>query len=459
MRRSLLKKGDIVFGKAVNYTFDGLAILRTENGESIFVPSLNKSESADVRVEYVSRKANYGRIVKLHTFAPERIEPRCPIATACGGCQFQNLAYPAQLEFKKQKVKDAFHNIAHIDPEVANVIGMKEPYFYRNKTQMPFGFEKKGKIVSGFYRAKTHDIIPVKQCYIENDKAGPVIHTIRELMIKYQIPPYDEDAHTGFLRHVLIRTSYHFSHLMVVLVTVKEFIPNLNSFLEALLEEHKEITTITQNINKDQTNVILGLKDKVLFGPGYIKDKIAKVEFRISPKSFFQINPLQTEKLYQTIIDLAEFNGNERVLDAYSGIGSIGLVISSYVREVIGVESVKVAVKDAEMNAKRNKIKNARFYEGDAGDFLENAAKTGQRFDVVILDPPRRGASQKFIKSLLRVLPSKIIYVSCDPATMARDIALLKNHYEVGTLHPVDMFPFTHHVETCALLKKKCESF
>lgn len=452
---SLLKKGDIVFGKAENYTFDGLAIFKTENGETIFVPSLILGETADVRVEYVSKKANYGRIVKLHTFSSDRIEPRCKIATACGGCQFQNLAYEAQLKFKKQKVQDAFHNIAHFDPEVADVIGMKEPYFYRNKTQMPFGFDKKGRVVSGFFRAKTHDIIPVKQCFIENEKASPIVHTIRELIIKYQIPPYDEDAHTGFLRHVLIRTSYHFPHVMVVLVTAKEFVPNFDSLIETLSEKHPEITTIVQNINKDQTNVILGMKEKALFGPGYIKDQIAEIEFRISPKSFFQINPLQTENLYQTVIDLGKFNGDERVLDAYSGIGSIGLVISSYVREVIGVENVKVAVIDANMNAKRNKIKNARFYEGDAGVFLENAVKNGQHFDVVILDPPRRGASQKFINSLLRVLPTKIIYVSCDPATMARDLALLKNKYAIGLIQPVDMFPFTHHVETVTCLRLK----
>lgn len=455
MNKTPLKNGDIVTGFVSDYTFDGFAILKTDNGNTIFVPSLVIGEQAEVMVNYVSQKAIYGQVLKINKLSLDRIQPRCPIATACGGCQFQHLNYQAQLAFKKKKVADAFHNIAHFDPIVNDVIGMENPYFYRNKTQMPFGFDNRGQIISGFYRAKTHDIIKVKQCMIESELAGPILTTIRTLMSEYHINPYDEDRQTGIVRHVLIRTSHHFKHLMVVFVVAKVEISNFSRMIDKLVAAHPEITTVVQNINMDKTNVILGHKEKVLFGPGYIKDRLFDIEFRISPKSFYQINPTQTEKLYQTAIDLARFTGQERVLDAYSGIGSIGLSMAKYVKEVVGVELVEVAVKDANMNAKRNKIDNAHFYTGDAGEFLENVAKRGQYFDVVIMDPPRRGASSAFVNSLLKIKPAKIIYISCDPATMARDIDVLKSAYQVGPLQPVDMFPHTYHVETVVQLQLK----
>lgn len=444
----------IIHGKCVDYTHDGQGIIKYE-GLPIFVAGLLLNETADVEIIYQKKDFLVGKLVKLHELSKDRIKPLCPISTACGGCCFQNLAYPAQLAFKKKKVEDAFRNIAQMNVEVAETIGMENPYYYRNKTQMPFGFDKRGKIVAGFYKAKTHDIVPLETCYIENKSANGIITTIKRLMKEIRVAPYDEDARTGVIRHVLIRASYYLPQIMVVLVTNVDSFPGRNNFVKELHRLHPEITTIVQNINSRDTNVILGEKENVLMGRGFIQDTLCGVSFQISSKSFYQINPTQTEKLYDYAIEKAQLTGNEVVLDAYCGIGTIALIAAKGAKQMIGVEVVKEAISDARKNAQKNNITNAEFYVGDAGEFLMEYSKTKAPLDVLFMDPPRKGADQAFIDSVLISKPKRIVYVSCDPATLARDIKLLSKSYEVKSITPFDLFPMTFHIETVVSLDLK----
>lgn len=454
MANRFAKVNEIYHGVGQGYTFDGLGILLSDDGQRFFVKGLIKGEEADVKVTYASRNANYADIIKLYSLSPHRIQPKCPVATACGGCQFQHIDYEEQLKIKQEKVINAFRTIAKSNFPVDECVGSKAPYYYRNKTQIPLGMDKKGNIISGFYRAKTHDIIPTPECAIENQRSNGIMATVRDLMKSMKIDPYDEDKRTGVIRHILIRASYHTPEIMVVIVANVPSFPSRNNFVNALRKAHPEITTIVQNTNTRATNVILGEHDKVLFGPGFILDDILGVRFRISPQSFFQVNPLQTETLYSIAINKAALTGNERVLDAYCGIGTLSLIAASKARSVVGVEINNKAIKDAKENAFRNNISNVSFYTADAGEFMEIAAHNNEQYDVVLMDPPRKGADEKFLNSLMKLSPQKIVYVSCDPGTLARDVAILNKKYEIKSITPVDMFSQTHHVETVVLMSK-----
>ena len=444
----------VIHGKCVDYTHDGQGIIKYE-GLPIFVSGLLIDETADVEIIYQKKDFLVGKLVKLHQLSKDRIKPLCPIATACGGCCFQNLAYPAQLDFKKKKVEEAFRKIAQMNVMVDDTVGMENPYYYRNKTQMPFGVDRRGKIVAGFYKAKTHDIVPLETCYIENKSANGIIATIKKLMKEIRVAPYDEDARTGIIRHVLIRASYYLPQIMVVLVTNVDSFPGRNNFVKELHRLHPEITTIVQNINTRDTNVILGEKENVLMGRGFIQDTLCGVSFQISSKSFYQINPTQTEKMYTFAIEKAHLTGEETVLDAYCGIGTIALIAAKNAKKMIGVEVIKEAINDARKNAVKNNIHNAEFVVGDAGEFMMDYARTKAPLDVVFMDPPRKGADQAFIDSLLVSKPKRIVYVSCDPATLARDVKLLSTIYRVESVTPFDLFPMTFHIETIVSLLLK----
>ena len=443
-----------VTGKCIDYSHDGQGVVKID-GKPLFVNGLLLGEEGEFAITYQTKDVSWGKIVKLTKLSPDRITPLCPVATACGGCCFQQLKYSAQLDFKKQKVEEAFRRLGGMSVKVDDVLGMEQPYYYRNKTQMPLGVDKQKKIISGFYKAKSHDIVPIDKCYIENEKASKILSTIKKLMKEIRVAPYDEDARTGILRHVLIRASYYTPEIMVVLVTNVDSFPGRGNFTKELHKECPEITTVIQNINTRDTNVILGTKENILMGKGYITDTLCGIKFQISSRSFYQINPTQTERLYNLAIEKAQLTGKERVLDAYCGIGTIGLVASKKAAEVVGVEVVDDAIKDAIKNAKSNGITNARFYVGDAGEFMLNMAKEKQVFDVVFMDPPRSGADEKFLKSLLTLSPKKIVYVSCDPATLARDVKMLSSKYDVQSVSPVDMFPMTFHVENVVSLSYK----
>ena len=439
----------IIKGKCVDISSEGKGVIK--NGRDIiFCDGIFVGEEADIEILYQRAGVLYGKVKKLYNLSKDRIQPKCKVCTICGGCQYQQLEYKAQLDIKTKRVKDALNRIAHLkDIEINKCIGMENPYNYRNKIQMPFGKDKKGNVVYGFYKENSHEIIPIKECQIEDKRAASILWDIKELVKKYRIPVYNEDNGSGLLRYVLIRTSYHFKELMVVLVVSHLNFPGQRNFIDELTKLHPEITTIVENENNRHTNVILGNKEKVLYGTGHIKDSILGLTFEISASSFYQVNPIQVEILYKTALDLLDINKTQVVLDAYSGVGTIGLIASKNAKQVISVEINKFAHRNAIENAKRNNVSNIEFYCDDAGEFIKNYDK---QLDVVIMDPPRKGSDEKFLSTLINKKIEQIIYVSCDPETLARDLLYLSEYYKVDYVQPVDMFPMTCHVETVVRL-------
>ncbi len=356
----------------------------------------------------------------------------------------QNLSYQDQLRWKQSLVERLLGKFCRVEP----IIGMENPRHYRNKVQAAFGLTRDRKIISGVYQSSTHRIVPVDSCMIEDRKADEIIVTVRSLLKSFKLQPYQEDHGIGFLRHVLVKRGFASGQIMVVLVTSTPIFPAKNRFVEALRKEHPEITTILMNVNPYRTSLVLGDAEKVLFGPGYIEDTLCGCVFRISAKSFYQINPVQTERLYSKAIELACLTGKETVIDAYCGIGTISLIAARHAGHVIGVELNGDAVRDAIVNAKRNRIENVYFHKADAGAFMEQMAHEGQAADVVFMDPPRAGSDEKFLSSLLVLSPKKVVYISCNPETQERDLQFLrKSGYRVVRIQPVDMFPHTNHVE------------
>ena len=377
---------------------------------------------------------------------------KCNISKKCGGCQFQGIPYKEQLKKKQKKEQSLLGAYG----KVCSIIGMENPYYYRNKVHAVFDRDRKGNIISGIYEEGTHRVVPVENCLIEDEKSQEIIRTIRGMLKSFKIRTYDEDTGYGLLRHVLIRRGFSTGEIMVVLVTGLPIFPSKNNFVKALRKAHPEITTVVLNVNDRQTSMVLGDREKPIFGPGFIKDRLCGCMFRISPKSFYQVNPVQTEILYQTAIDYASLTGKEAVIDAYCGIGTIGLIAAKKAGKVIGVELNKDAAKDARINAKENKITNAAFYQGDAGRFMVEMAAKGEKADVVFMDPPRAGSDERFLSSVVKLSPKKVIYISCNPETLARDLKYLtKHHYKVEKIQPVDMFPFCDHCETVCSLSRK----
>lgn len=443
-------KQNVIRGKCVDISSEGKGVIKTVYGV-IFVDGLLLNEEADIEVTYARKGVSFGKIVKLITMSKDRITPKCPVSTACGGCVFQNATYEYELKYKKHKVEEDLKRIGHLDVKVNDVLGMEIPEHYRNKIQVPFGKDNH-HVIYGFYKANTHKIIPIKECNIENVKAASILKTIASLMEKMHIDPYNEDTYTGLIRHVLIRTSYYYDQVMVVLVTASNVFPGSNNFVKALIKEHPEVTTVVQNINRRDTNVILGEQEKVLFGRGHIVDEILGLKFHISSQSFFQVNPIQTEKLYKTAINLANLTENDELLDAYAGVCTIGLICAKHVKKVTSVEVVHSAVLNGRNNAKNNNVQNIEIIEADCTEYI---TKNKPHFDVVIMDPPRKGSTPEFLNAVMDISPSRIVYVSCDPSTLARDLAMLSKKYEIASIQPVDMFPRSFHIESVCLLKRR----
>lgn len=380
------------------------------------------------------------------------IQKQCPLYKKCGGCQLQNLPYEKQLEYKQNKVSGLLSRFAKVEP----IIGMENPSHYRNKVQAAFSFDKKrNKIISGVYQSGTHRIVPVDSCMIEDKKADEIIVSIRTLMKSFKFQPYNEDTGRGFIRHVLVKRGFSTNEIMVVIVTGTPIFPAKNNFVKALLKLHPDITTIIHNVNPYHTNLVLGPKETTLYGKGYIEDTLCGCTFRISAKSFYQINPVQTEKLYKTAIDFANLTGSEVFFDSYCGTGTIGIIAAKGAREVIGVELNRDAVRDAKSNAKRNNIDNISFSCADAADFITDMARAGKRVDVIMMDPPRAGSTEEFLDAVAVMAPKTVVYVSCNPETLARDLLYItKKGYKVEKIQPVDMFPHTAHVECVVSLKR-----
>ena len=375
----------------------------------------------------------------------------CPYAKKCGGCQLQNMTYEKQLSHKQVKVIRLVGKLCHVE----EILGMERPVRYRNKATHVFCTQR-GKPVSGLYQSATRRVLPVEDCLLERENVQRIVENVRRLCLTLGIPVYDEEKRRGFLRNVLVRESFSTGEVMVVIVSGSDKFREKEDFTHALLQLHPEITTLVWNVNFSDTTVFLGQKSEILYGDGYLTDTLCGLSFRISPKSFYQINPLQTELLYGKALEYAGLTGNETVVDAYCGTGTIGLTMARSAKKVIGVESNKDAVRDAMENAARNGIKNAQFVCKDAGQLLTELAREKQKIDVVITDPPRAGCSKEFLQSLLALAPKRVVYVSCNPETLARDLFVLsKNGYRIKKVQPVDMFPGTSHVECVVMLDKR----
>ena len=387
----------------------------------------------------------------------ETLKPTCRVAKQCGGCSRIDVPYNEQLAAKDEFVRNLFGCFA--DVEIRSILGMDDPNHYRNKVTSPFAPGKRGpnggrEILTGMYAAGTHRIIQTDGCLVENEQAQQVVRAVKQIMKKHRIEPYDEDKGTGFMRHAVVRVGHESGEVLVTLVTNDDAFPNSKSFCRELVKRCPFVTTVVQNVNTRQTNVILGQQEKKLYGPGFILDTLCGLSFRISSQSFYQVNALQTTVLYDTAIRLANLDGTQTVIDAYCGTGTIGLVAAKRgAARMIGVDSVESAIRDARENARHNGVDNATFVAADAGAFMCECAEAGDKVDVVFMDPPRAGSTEVFLDALVKLRPDWVVYISCNPETQVRDVQhLVAKGYALKTVQPVDMFPHTDHVETVALL-------
>ena len=375
----------------------------------------------------------------------------CPYAKKCGGCDYQGVEYKEQLKTKQAYMKKLLKPFCFVEP----IVGMKNPLYYRHKVHAAFDCTRRGQIVAGAYRKNTHDVVDIESCMIEEQESDEIIRDIKDMLRSFRIKTYDEDTGYGLLRHVLVRKGYATGQIMVVLVLASPILPSKNNFVKALRKKHPNITTVVLNVNDKRTSMVLGDRNITLYGKGFIEDKLCGCTFRISPGSFYQVNPVQTELLYEKAIHEAHLTGKERIIDAYCGTGTIGIIAAKNAGEVIGVELNRDAIRDAVTNAKRNDIRNIRFYNDDAGKFMVEMAQKGEKADVVIMDPPRTGSDEAFLSSVVKLSPERVVYVSCGPETLARDLKYLTKHgYTVKRATPYDCFPYTEHIETVVLLSK-----
>ncbi len=469
-----MKKNDIVTVKIEDFTSEGLGVGHCE-GVALFVKDAIIGDVAEVRIVKMKKEYGYARLLRILTPSSDRIEASCPVARPCGGCQIQEMRYEAQLRFKEQKVRENLQRIGNFaDPPMEPAIGMEVPFRFRNKAQYPVARDKEGRLIAGFYAGRTHQVIDCRDCLIGAEVNGKILNIVLRHMERYGIDPYDETTGNGLVRHVVIRVSAgllkserHQSspearaaageeQILVCLVINGTTLPAAADLVDEL-RRIPGMAGVVLNINRKQTNVILGEKTKRLWGKPYLEDKIGDLRFRISPKSFYQVNPFQTEKLYNKVLEYASLTGKETVWDLYCGIGTISLFLARYAAAVYGVESVPEAVLDAQGNALLNEITNAKFYAGKTEEILpEKYNKEGISADVIVVDPPRKGCKGSVLRTMLLMHPERIVYVSCDSATLARDLRILcDGGYELKRACPVDMFGNSVHIETVALLCAK----
>ena len=453
-----MEKNDILTVTIEDLTADGEGVGKA-GGFPLFIKDAVPGDVVRCSVMKVKKSYGYARLQEILKASPDRVPARCPIARSCGGCQLQHLSYEAQLRFKTRRVEEALRRIGGFtDTEVLPALGMQDPWQYRNKAQVPVGRDRNGFVVMGFYAQHSHGIIPQESCAISFPEAEAVLHTVKEWMAQCGISPYDEASGTGILRHVLARKGMRTGQIMVCLISRKQKVRHENELADMLRASVPGFTTLTVNVNPGRDNVILGRDGYVVFGPGYVEDEIGGLRFRISPESFFQVNSSQMEVLYGKALEFAGLTGCETVWDLYSGIGTISLFLARKARHVYGVEIVPQAVRNARENARLNGITNVSFHEGAAEEVLPNWREEhpDEQIDVIVVDPPRKGLDLTCLETICRIAPPKVVYVSCDPATLARDLALLRERgYRIGTVQPVDQFCQTTHVETVVLLTRK----
>lgn len=425
-------------------------------GFTVFVPYVLPGEEADIRITEVKRNFARGRLVEVTQQSPKRVTPRCPIFYHCGGCQLQHMDYQEQLVVKRQAVVDNLTRIGHLDGiTVHPALGMGDPWYYRNKAQIPFGIQN-GLVVAGFYAQASHEIINLDECYIQHPISDRILRHLRDAVRRLEISVYDEKTGKGLLRHCLIKIGRNGEEAMCVLITNGEAFPHVDELLADLRQAVPQLTSIAQNINTRPGNVVLGDRSITLWGNDTVEDILGGLHFRISPQSFYQVNIRQTEVLYDQVREYANLTGTETVIDAYCGIGTISLFLARQAGKVIGVEVVPEAIEDAKMNARANNINNAEFLAGESERIIPELHAQGVRAEVVVVDPPRQGCDLGLLDAIVAMQPERIVYVSCNPSSLARDLAHLKEQgYVTREVQPVDMFPQTAHVETVVLMSRK----
>jgi len=449
-----VKKGDIIELQITGLGSSGEGVGKYE-GFTIFVTGALPEELVRVSVGLVKKSYAIAALREVLKPSEERREPLCPIYKECGGCQLQHLSYPGQLEVKRQQVQAALSRIGHLEIEALPTIGCANPLQYRNKMQFPVAINAEGKLDIGCYALSTHSVIDTPSCLIQKEANNQVLAAVRTWMEKYHISAYDEKTGKGIVRHVMSRVGVHSGEIMAVLVVSVYDLPHREELCAMLKEAVPGLVSVIQNINKKPTNIIMGLKNRVLYGKATIKDGLGALSFNISALSFFQVNSEQAEVLYDKALEYAALTGKETVVDVYCGTGTISLYMARKAKKVYGIEIVAPAIEDAKVNAKENGLKNAEFICGDAAMELPKLLNSGVQPNVIMVDPPRAGCEERVLAAAVGVAPERIVYVSCNPASLARDLAYLEaNGYKTQAVQPVDMFPQTHHVETVAFLEK-----
>ena len=460
-----MKKNDQIIIKIEDIGVNGEGIGKVE-GYTLFVKDALIGDTVEAVITKAKKNYGYAKMLRVLEASPYRVERKCPVARQCGGCQIQELSYDAQLDFKTKKVYGNLERIGGFSPEFLDTVmepicGMEEPFYYRNKAQFPIGTDKEGNIVTGFYAGRTHQIIPNMECALGVPVNQKILQIIVDFMNQYGVSAYNEETGRGLVRHVLIRYGFTTKEIMVCLVINGDNLPKSEKLVDKLVRI-EGMTSITYSVNKENTNVIMGKEIGVLWGQGYITDYIGDVKYQISPLSFFQVNPVQTEKLYSLALEYAGLKGDETVWDLYCGIGTISLFLAQKAKKVYGVEIVPQAIDDARNNAKINGIENAEFFVGKAEEVLpeyyaQYEKEHGKKAyaDVIIVDPPRKGCDETLLDTMVEMRPERIVYVSCDSATLARDLKYLcERGYEIQKVKPVDQFPHTVHVEVVTLIQR-----
>ena len=451
----MLKKNEEYVVDIIDNGFQGEGIAKID-GITLFVPQAIKGEKIKIKILKIQTNFAYGKIIEIIEKSTDRVQEDCNTYTRCGGCNLRHISYKETLNIKRTIIENCLYKSLKREIKVNDTIGMENPIYYRNKLQYPVGVDKEGKQVIGVYSQRTHNIIPTNNCFIQNKECQKIANDIFEFIKENNISAYNEKTLKGTVRHIVIRIGIKTNEILVTLVLNDNNFKKEKELIKLLTNKYKSIKSIVKNFNMKNTNVILGDDTEVIYGNGYIYDKIGEYKFKISPLSFYQTNPLQTEVLYNTAINLLEEQDNDVALDLYCGIGTIGIFAAKHFKKVYGIEIVKQAVEDAKYNSKINNVKNIEFYAGDVEKILPKIIdKENIKPNVVFVDPPRKGLDKNTIELLKKLQPSKIIYISCNPATFARDVALLEDKYMLGNVQPVDMFPYSSHVECVAVLSLK----
>ena len=450
------KTSSLYCGKCVSYTHLGMGVFVTDQfPERILVSGMVPGDEGEVEISYKRAGNCFGKIKKLSVLSKDRVTPLCPVHTSCGGCLFQNVSYERQLAFKKDLVASQLGRVEGLSFEVSDPVASEPCLGVRNKVQVPFGRGRWGELIYGFYKELSHDIVPYPDCVNADPRANEILHKVKDAAVMAKISSYDEKSGRGELRHAVVRASRAYEEAMVTIVTKDKDFEGKDEIFKALAASLGPDDHLIHNVNGDKTNVILGAVEETIKGSPYLRDRILNREFLVSSRSFYQTNPYVTEKLYQSILDHIELTGEETVLDAYGGIGTIGLIVADKAKKVISVENVPEATEDAKKNAELNHVTNFEAVCSDVGDYLEVLAKNGGHIDVAVLDPARRGCGQRTMDQILSLAPSQIVYVSCSPMSLAKDLAVIKDHYFIRLVQPFDMFPYTPRVETLVVLNRK----